>query len=338
MKLSLDFLSQYRTELMGFAIFWIFFYHTGVNIPVFKALFSVGWIGVEIFFLVSGFGLCSSLTKNPNIIQFYKRRFIRIIPTWWFILGSMHVVGFVSGGGVRCPHSIWECVQWYTGIGWWIGGMYFEWYMPTLILFYLLSPFINKLNNSTLLLCFILSVIAGVLLHAFGLLEHIYMSYQRIPVFLMGFILYRKYRNGGININKLLGLAIIIVGIVIFGYAYIFKDTDLILSLEMRRYSLLLFLVPLIYVITFFVTPLQYLKKGISIGKHVQHMFYFLGTISMEIYLLHINHNYSSKVTDLLGVYMNGYFVNVLWFSIVVIAAFLTHKIVKVTMNNYINK
>lgn len=99
MKLSLDFLSQYRTELMGFAIFWIFFYHTGVNIPVFKALFSVGWIGVEIFFLVSGFGLCSSLTKNPNIIQFYKRRFIRIIPTWWFILGFMHVVGFVSGGG-----------------------------------------------------------------------------------------------------------------------------------------------------------------------------------------------------------------------------------------------
>lgn len=216
--------------------------------------------------------------------------------------------------------------------------MYFEWYMPTLILFYLLSPFINKLNNSTLLLCFILSVIAGVLLHAFGLFEHIYMSYQRIPVFLMGFILYRKYMEGGIHINKLLGFVTIIVGIIIFCYSYTFKDEDVILSLEMRRYSLLLFLLPLIYVITFFVTPLQYLKKGISIGKYVQHMFYFLGTISMEIYLLHINHDYSSKVTDLLCVYTNGFFVNILWFSVVVIAAFLTHKIVKVTMSNYINK
>ena len=316
---------------------WIFFYHTGVNIIGLNALFSVGWIGVDIFFLVSGFGLCSSLTKNPDIIQFYKRRLIRIIPTWWLILVFMHTVGLISGG-VNCPHSLWECFEWYTGVGWWIRGMCFEWYMPTLIMFYILSPCINKLRNNVLVSCVGISVVVGIILHAFGLLEHIYMSYQRFPVFLMGFILYRKYMEKGIHINKLLGLVIIIVGIVIFGYAYIFKDTDLILSLEMRRYSLLLFLVPLIYVITFFVTPLQYLKNGISIGKHVQHMFYFLGTISMEIYLLHINHNYSSKVTDLLGVYMNGYFVNVLWFSIVVIAAFLTHKIVKVTMSNYINK
>lgn len=99
MTLRLDFLSKYRTELMGFSIFWIFFYHTGVNIIGLNALFSVGWIGVDIFFLVSGFGLCSSLTKNPDIIQFYKRRLIRIIPTWWLILVFMHIVGLISGGG-----------------------------------------------------------------------------------------------------------------------------------------------------------------------------------------------------------------------------------------------
>lgn len=177
------------------------------------------------------------------------------------------------------------------------------------------------------------------MLHAFGLFEHIYMSYQRIPVFLMGFILYRKYMEGGIHINKLLGFVTIIVGIIIFCYSYTFKDKDVILSLEMRRYSLLLFLLPLNYVITSLVKPpLHYFVKDISIGKYVQHMFYFLGTISMEIYLLHINHDYSSKVTDLLFVYTNGYFVNILWFSVVVIAAFLTHEIVKATMCNNINK
>lgn len=246
----------------------------------------------------------------------------------------MHVVGFVSGG-VRCPHSIWECVQWYTGIGWWIGGMYFEWYMPTLILFYLLSPFINKLNNSKLLLCFILSIIAGILLHAFGLLEHIYMSYQRIPVFLMGFILYRKYSEGGININKFLVFIIATVGLVLFGYGYIFKDTDIILSLEIRRYSLLLFLVPLIYLLTFIVNPLRYFRNKVSIGKYVQNIFFFLGTISMEVYLLHINHDYSSKITDFLVVYLGCHIVNILWFLIVVVGAFLTHHIVKNAMRNY---
>ena len=50
MTLRLDFLSKYRTELMGFSIFWIFFYHTGVNIIGLNVLFSVGWIGVDIFF------------------------------------------------------------------------------------------------------------------------------------------------------------------------------------------------------------------------------------------------------------------------------------------------
>lgn len=251
---------------------------------------------------------------------------------------SIYAYSRIDFGGVKCPHSLWECFEWYTGVGWWIGGMCFEWYMPTLIMFYILSPFINKLRNDVLVSCIGISVVVGIILHAFGLLEHIYMSYQRFPVFLMGFILYRKYMERGIHINKLLGLVIIIVGIVIFGYAYTFKDTDLILSLEMRRYSLLLFLVPLIFVITFLVTPLRYFKNEISIVKYVQYMFYFLGTISMEIYLLHINHDYSSKATDFLGVYMNGYFVNILWFPIVVVAAFLTHNFIKVAMRNYINK
>lgn len=252
---------------------------------------------------------------------------------------SIYAYSRIGFWGGKCPHSLFECLEWYSGFGWWLGGMYFEWYMPTLIFFYVLSPFIYKLSNNAILSCIIISIIIGIMLHAFGLFEHIYMSYQRIPVFLMGFILYRKYMEGGIHINKLLGFVTIIVGIIIFCYSYTFKDKDVILSLEMRRYSLLLFLLPLIYVITFLVKPpLHYFVKDISIGKYVQHMFYFLGTISMEIYLLHINHDYSSKVTDLLFVYTNGYFVNILWFSVVVIAAFLTHEIVKATMRNNINK
>jgi peptidoglycan/LPS O-acetylase OafA/YrhL len=96
--LNFDFVSKYRTELMGVAIFWIFFYHTGVDIPILHGLFSVGWIGVEIFFFVSGFGLCASLQKNPSTGSFYKRRLVRILPTWWLILGAMNIIGVRLGG------------------------------------------------------------------------------------------------------------------------------------------------------------------------------------------------------------------------------------------------
>ena len=50
--LDLSFISRFRSSFMGFAIFWIFFYHTGVDIPVLKHFFALGWLGVDIFFLL----------------------------------------------------------------------------------------------------------------------------------------------------------------------------------------------------------------------------------------------------------------------------------------------
>lgn len=47
--LDLSFISRFRSSFMGFAIFWIFFYHTGVDIPVLKHFFALGWLGVDIF-------------------------------------------------------------------------------------------------------------------------------------------------------------------------------------------------------------------------------------------------------------------------------------------------
>lgn len=83
---DLEFLSRYRSALMGLAISWIFFYHTGVSVPGLHSIVASGWMGVDIFFLVSGFGCCASLTKNPDVPAFYKRRAVRILPTWLAIL------------------------------------------------------------------------------------------------------------------------------------------------------------------------------------------------------------------------------------------------------------
>lgn len=325
--MQLSFLSKYRTFFMGFAIFWIFFYHQGVGVPGLNILFSVGWIGVEIFFLLSGFGLSASLDRNPDFFQFYKRRLKRILPTWWLILFFMHVLGLSLG--IKTPHNLWECIQWYTGLGWWINGIYYEWYMPTLIVFYLMSPLVNKLTTNGIMLGMALSVIIGVLLHELKILEHVYMSYQRIPVFLMGFFLYKKYKEGGIKIKKVHLFASIIIGLFTFIYAYKFKNTDIILSLELRRYALLLFLLPFLYLV--FIIPRFFKRYRVLnyVGILSEHLFCFLGVISMEIYLLHINHNYSVIVTNYLNNYIGMSFVSIVWFFIVIVCSFIIKKMLE---------
>ena len=83
-------LSKYRTELMGFAILWIFLFHSNIYIPEFLAPFkfvkAIGYSGVDIFFLLSGLGLSFSISKNTSLVQFYKKRLKRIIPTFWVCL------------------------------------------------------------------------------------------------------------------------------------------------------------------------------------------------------------------------------------------------------------
>ena len=69
-KISLN-----RGALMGFAIMWVFLFHVGgIGVPWIDTFCSKGYLGVDIFFFLSGWGLCYSLSKDPNITQFYKRR------------------------------------------------------------------------------------------------------------------------------------------------------------------------------------------------------------------------------------------------------------------------
>ncbi len=301
---------------MGIAILWIFFYHTGVSIPGLHAVFSTGWIGVEIFFLVSGFGCCASLSKNPDIVAFYKRRTVRILPTWLLILLIMHLIGLRIGA--NCPHTFWEGIQWYTGLGWWIGGISYEWYIPTLILFYVFSPLFFRLSKKQLLAGIGFAILAGLIFQHFGIIEHVYMSYQRIPVFMLGFWAYKACNNEtGYRILPVCLLSLL--GIALFAWGYTIKGGDLILSLSIRRYACLLFLIPLLKLFSVILERIRFLIVPLA----------FLGSISLEVYLLHINHDYSSIVTDYLSGVLPHSMVSIVWFLLVVALGGLLHIVVK---------
>ena len=78
----------YRPEIDGLravAVLPVVFYHAGVQ------LFSGGYVGVDIFFVVSGFLITQIIMRhidkqNFSIVHFYERRVRRIAPALGFVL------------------------------------------------------------------------------------------------------------------------------------------------------------------------------------------------------------------------------------------------------------
>ena len=82
---EISLLSKYRTQLMGLAMLLILIFHTGIDVKsvnVIRSIKDIGDVGVDIFLLLSGIGLYFSYSKNNDKKYFYKKRVLRILPTF----------------------------------------------------------------------------------------------------------------------------------------------------------------------------------------------------------------------------------------------------------------
>ena len=86
-----DLTLSYRSEIQGLravAIILVVLYHTGV-------LFNSGFIGVDVFFVISGYVIAASLRRelgsgeNISIAGFYARRVRRLLPALALMLGTV---------------------------------------------------------------------------------------------------------------------------------------------------------------------------------------------------------------------------------------------------------
>ena len=70
--------------LRGISIILVVLYHLKLNISNF-VLFQGGFLGVDIFFVISGYLITKIILKNINkknfFSNFFKKRFSRIMPT-----------------------------------------------------------------------------------------------------------------------------------------------------------------------------------------------------------------------------------------------------------------
>ena len=102
--------------LRGFAILFVVLFHyayfpgePGSPLLVhIRGLFSLGWTGVDLFFVLSGFligGILLDAKASPSYFKtFYTRRFFRIIPIYYLWVASF-IVLVTLGGKVLQAHS-----------------------------------------------------------------------------------------------------------------------------------------------------------------------------------------------------------------------------------------
>lgn len=268
LRFKLKDVSTYRSELMGWSILWIMMLHfTFTQIAPLGFIAQYGFSGVEIFMFVSGLGLYYSMAKNSNVLQFYKKRLLRIFPAY-FIIGIFTSL-FVFQDSL--PTYLFR----YTTIGFWTNGTYFEWYIPSIIFLYLLTPLFKQFISPRRLpfvglFCIAILTIAYLLVENTDTIDndHYFLLY-RIPAFLLGMMCAYWIEN---EAGSRLFIIILFIGIPFF--VWLFPQHHVV-----YRYK---------YLSLFFLMP-AFILSFCTISKlipFIRPLIGGMGAASLEIYLI----------------------------------------------------
>lgn len=260
-----------RKTYMGIAILWIIGYHfylvqqefIDIHFTIFRFLFRNGYVGVDIFFILSAYGLCHSW-KQSTAATYYKKRLLRIMPLYIVFLFLCRLT--LNGGG---DFGI-DALRQITGLSVFntsftrAESMSGEWFVPALINLYILFPLlysgieklIDKYSDMGVYVLIILSVVAARYLPPYISPNYI----TRFPIIVIGILTYIYLRKG--EENKMNAVYVFTAL-----FLFIVDKTGLALSV----------VVPLVL-------------KGLNDIKLNLNMKWlsFLGTISFELYLAHV--------------------------------------------------
>lgn len=102
-------------SLRALAITLVFAYHYMVFVsrePTFGWASVVGWVGVDLFFVLSGYLIANQLFaglaqgRAPALGRFYARRALRTLPVFWLVLAAYMLWPTELGG--RTPPPLWR--------------------------------------------------------------------------------------------------------------------------------------------------------------------------------------------------------------------------------------
>ena len=262
-------LSEYRTEVMGFAILWIVVHHIGFFAmftfnPIVNFFVKLGSCGVDIFLVLSSFGLYISYSHNSDIQRFYKRRLIRILPAFLIIVLAFHIKHLNES----------------LSIVFWIGELLSNWYISFILIAYLFFPLIIYIQKKSLFLPILVACIMSfigticlVSIHKDSIHDVPMLMVQRLPVFCLGSLIADKRLT--FNFTYVNIVNIVMLGCLLFAFAT---------NREYLIYPLyFIWILPLMMLLLLILDKIRNNKVTIM-GQFL----YFLGTISLELYLTHM--------------------------------------------------
>lgn len=180
---------------MGLAIIWVILYHVSRATGIFPInhISSIGYGGVDMFLFLSGFGLCCSMHNCDNAKSFYKKRLMRIFPTYiCFVVANsillqhdynpLHIIVKMTGiayllpvHSSHIPETLWN-----------------DWYVPTILAFYLIFPILyhntKRAPYNATIITMSMVLVATVAFMLMPEYDNRIMAVSRIPIFFIGLL------------------------------------------------------------------------------------------------------------------------------------------------------
>lgn len=272
-------LSKYRAPIMGLAIVLILFHHLsflGVEFSnsTLKGIRAIGACGVDIFLILSSFGLTYSLNKCSQIESFYKKRALRILPSFLLSLLAVLLLNSIlairDGGDIKQIASMLISTPRFH--------LYCMWYIFALIPFYSIFPYIHsyvmgggkidKQCRNLLIISVLNSFLFICASYDFGVRDFygtILLTLFRIPIFFCGLYLMAMYKP--------------IVRIYNSHFVFI------------ASFIIALYSPPYIRYLAFFFLSISCLKYLVTLFEKcslLESVFRKIGGITLELYLAHM--------------------------------------------------
>ena len=278
--ISLEHLSKRRGTVMGIAtclimalhIYQLFGISDRSRFYVLKDILLHNCeYGVDIFLLVSGFGLYRSLIGGLEVKRYYKKRLLRIYPD--YILTLLIISPILSLAALK------EFLLQITSISLWHSLNLSYWYVPLIVILYLMYPLIHRIvvrSNSA-----ILAMIAGYIAITFILFDLLLpdkalltIISDRVPIFLIGALAGKAAFTQKRKITLTTMLGIVLAGVISFTVIFFFG--------HFSHYRLLY--APLAIAVTLLTA---YLTERLSDRNLIIRVLELIGGASYQIYLIH---------------------------------------------------
>jgi peptidoglycan/LPS O-acetylase OafA/YrhL len=261
-----------------------------------------GWIGVDLFFVLSGFLISGLLFREYrkfnaiDIKRFLIRRGFKIYPSFWLLLIITLVVFYLSSTPIRLQPSLGEILffQNYIGSFWshtWSLAVEEHFYIGLSILFVIILRFWGKYEGNAFRYIPVLFLLIAIACLALRLLttayipfshgKHIFPTHLRIDSLFFGVLIsYYWYFKGlaEATISKPKKVLIFICGLLLLSPAFIFEVED---ALWIVPFGLIMFYLGSgCLLLTFLKTDLA--KNRIAVWVS------YVGAYSYSLYLWHL--------------------------------------------------